>query len=79
MLEPSADPYSTPVVYTDRPLLSGYVSQENLSSLPGTGSVIVQPEGRGRVILMVDNPNFRAFWYGTNRLFFNAVFFGPML
>ena len=25
---------------------------------------------------MVDNPNFRAFWYGTNRLFANAIFFG---
>ena len=27
---------------------------------------------------MADNPNFRAFWYGTDRLFTNAVFFGPI-
>jgi hypothetical protein len=24
----------------------------------------------------VDNPNFRGYWLGTNRLFLNAVFFG---
>ena len=30
----------------------------------------------GRVICMSDNPNFRAFWYGTNKLFANAIFFG---
>jgi hypothetical protein len=23
-----------------------------------------------------DNPNFRAFWWGSNGLFLNAVFFG---
>jgi len=28
------------------------------------------------VISLSDNPNFRAFWYGTNKLFLNAIFFG---
>ena len=28
---------------------------------------------------MVDNPNFRGVWYGTNKLFANALFFGPAL
>jgi hypothetical protein len=25
---------------------------------------------------MLDNPSFRAFWYGTDKLMANAVFFG---
>jgi len=27
----------------------------------------------------MDNPNFRAFWYGTNGLFLNAVHLGQIL
>jgi hypothetical protein len=28
------------------------------------------------VVLFADNPNFRGSWYGTNRLFLNALFLG---
>ena len=31
------------------------------------------------VIGFVDNPNFRAFWYGTHKLYLNALFFGQVL
>jgi hypothetical protein len=37
---------------------------------------LVDEVGSGRIILFVDNPNFRGMWYGTNKLFFNALFFG---
>jgi len=36
----------------------------------------VQRMGSGRVIAFTDNTNFRAFWYGTNKLLANALFFG---
>ena len=36
-------------------------------------------QGDGRVILMLDNPNFRAYWYGTQKLFANALFFGSTI
>ncbi len=75
-MEPGENPYSTPVIYTDEPLASGYVSEENLEKLKNTAAVVVSRSGGGRVIAMTDNPNFRAFWYGTNKLFANAVFFG---
>ncbi len=75
-LEPSDSPYSTVVRYTDDPLLDGYVHPENLQRLRKTPSTMVSPVGRGVAILFVDNPNFRGFWYGTNRLFMNALFFG---
>jgi hypothetical protein len=32
--------------------------------------------GQGRVMLLIDNPNFRGYWRGMNRLLFNALFFG---
>ncbi len=75
-LEKGENPYSTPLYYTDSPLAAGYVSDENLETLKGSAAVIVSRYGGGRVITMTDNPNFRAFWYGTNKLFANAVFFG---
>jgi hypothetical protein len=36
----------------------------------------VGAEGSGRVIMFSDNPNFRGTWYGTNKVFLNALFFG---
>lgn len=79
LLEPSKNPYSTVAVYKKDPLVSGYISKENLEKLPGTSSILVSGLGSGRVISFVDNPNFRGTWYGTNKLFFNAVFFGPII
>jgi hypothetical protein len=73
---PSRNPYSTVVRLTDDPHLSGYISPRNLERLRGSPSLIVDQLGGGSVILMIDNPNFRGYWLGTNRLFLNALFFG---
>ncbi|MDR9417596.1 M14 family zinc carboxypeptidase [Gracilimonas sp.] len=70
------NPYSTPLYYTDDPLAAGYSNDENLERAKNSGAIVVSGYGGGRVIAMMDNPNFRAFWYGTNKLFANAVFFG---
>ncbi|MEX0996928.1 MAG: M14 family zinc carboxypeptidase [Flavobacteriaceae bacterium] len=76
-LKPAENPYSTVALYKEKPLVSGYISKENLEKLPGTASVLVSKAGAGRVISFVDNPNFRGTWLGTSKLFFNALFFGP--
>ena len=78
-LEKAENPYATPLYYTDDPLASGYISEENLEELKGTAAIIVSDVGSGQVVSMVDNPNFRAFWYGTNKLFMNAIFFGQTI
>ncbi len=75
-LPPTENPYSTVARYTEDPRLSGYVSEENLERIRGSGSLLVDEVGSGRIVLFVDNPNFRGMWYGTNRLFLNALFFG---
>lgn len=78
-LKKADNPYATPLYYTDDPLASGYVSDENLEKLKGTAAIVVSDMGSGRVISMTDNPNFRAFWFGTNKLFMNAIFFGQTI
>jgi len=75
-LQPGENPYSTPLVYSGEPLLSGYVSDRNVEQLRNSAAAIVTGVGRGKVICLADNPNFRAFWYGTNKLFANALYFG---
>ena len=79
VLEPGKNPYSNPMVYTDKPLASGHVHPENLELARNSSAIQVKRIGRGRVIGMVDNPNFRAIWYGTNKLFLNAIFFGQVI
>ncbi len=76
MVEPSRNSYSTVVQYTAEPHVDGYIHKDNLELIKKSASLLVSPAGSGRAILFVDNPNFRGFWYGTNRLFFNALFFG---
>lgn len=78
-MEKPENPYATPVVYTDEPLAAGYISEENLEQLPNTAGVVVSGYGSGKIISFIDNPNFRAFWYGTNKLFMNAIFFGQTI
>jgi hypothetical protein len=78
-LEPSANPYSTPILYTAKPLLSGFTSQKNLALIQSSAAITTQTLRLGRIILMADNPNFRAFWYGTNKVFLNALFFGNII
>jgi hypothetical protein len=78
-LKAAGNLYSTPLQYTSNPLLSGYISPKNMAQLKNSAAVIVSQLGRGRVIIFSDNPNFRAFWYGTNKLFLNALFFGKLI
>jgi hypothetical protein len=68
--------YNNPVVYTENPLLSGYSSTENTSRIKGSAFASVHGN---RIISIYDNTNFRAAWYGTNKIFMNAIFFGQIL
>lgn len=76
ILQPSSSPYSTVVQYGNGGQLDGYVHEDWLPYIKESASVLVSPLGRGRVISFVDNPNFRGFWYGTNKMMLNALFFG---
>jgi hypothetical protein len=77
-LLPTENPFATVIAYTDDPVFSGFVSAENRDALAGTPSLIAERSGEGSIILFADNPNFRGYWYGTNKLFLNALFFSKL-
>ncbi|MEP5613597.1 MAG: M14 family zinc carboxypeptidase [Cyclobacteriaceae bacterium] len=76
-LAPSKNAYATVAKYTENPHIDGFISDENMNKfLKPSASLLVSKLGGGRVIMFADNPNFRGSWYGTNRLFLNAIFLG---
>ena len=75
-MKPDINSYNNPIKYTNNPLLSGYISDKNLLELKNTSMCKIGTLEKGKVIYFTDNTNFRAFWYGTNKLLMNAIFFG---
>lgn len=71
--------YANPIVMTSNPLLSGYISKANLAKTKDASVVGVTAMGRGRIIGFTENLSFRAFWFGTNRLLMNAIYYGPLI
>ncbi|MDG2194539.1 MAG: M14 family zinc carboxypeptidase [Polaribacter sp.] len=79
-LSPSKNAYATVAKYSKNPHIDGYISDKNLNTfLKPSASLLVSSLGKGRVVLFADNPNFRGSWYGTNRLFLNALFLGSRI
>ncbi|MDT8401709.1 MAG: M14 family zinc carboxypeptidase [Bacteroidales bacterium] len=76
-VERDEGPASNIAIYTDDPLISGFCTDENLEKMKGSVSLLSLSKGRGNIIVFVDDPVFRACWYGTNKLLMNAIFFGP--
>lgn len=79
VMPPSPDPFENVAFYRDPPRLSGWTSPENERRLAGTPAVVASRMGRGVVIQLVDNPNFRAYFYGSNRLFLNSIFLSGLI
>lgn len=76
-LAPSKNEYATVAKYTENPHIDGFITEKNLQEyLKPSASLLVSKLGSGRVVMFADNPNFRGSWYGTNRLFLNALFLG---
>lgn len=78
-IETTKNPYATPVLFSKNPLLAGYIHPKQKPLVANAAAVAVGGIGKGRMICFAGDPNFRAFWYGTNRLFANAVFFGNLV
>lgn len=71
--------YNNPIKYSENPLLSGYISSSNLKALKGTVPFQIKKLEQGKVAVFTDNTNFRGFWYGTNKLLMNVIFFGKSM
>lgn len=74
-----ADPYISPMHYTSNPVLSGFLSVKNRKLVKDTPAVFAKPYKTGCVIVFADDMNFRSYWFGTSKLFMNAVFFNECI
>ncbi|MDO9262185.1 MAG: M14 family zinc carboxypeptidase, partial [Flavobacteriaceae bacterium] len=78
-IEADSTNIKNPIQYTKNPLMSGYISKENLKIIGNTLPFKTVNLGRGKVIAFTDNTCFRGFWLGTDKLLMNAVFFGSLM
>jgi hypothetical protein len=78
-IQPSENEYSSVVRYTSDPLIDGFITDNNAEKLDSSISLLVSKIGNGRAVMFSDNPNFRGSWYGTNRLFLNAILLGDKI
>ena len=78
-MDPEENSYDNPIQYTNNPLLSGYISEEQLALLKESVPFKVKSMGRGSILLMTDNTNFRAFWLGTQQLYANMLFYADFM
>jgi hypothetical protein len=61
----------------ERAKISGHAWPETLERIGGAVFAYEERVGRGRVIAFAEDPNYRAYFRGANRLFLNAVILGP--
>ena len=76
--QPDSDlpaPFSFP---TDEPIrLAGFAYEDSVERLAGTPYVLVEPFGAGKMVLFLEDPNFRVYWFGLHRLFLNSLLLAP--
>ena len=78
-MEKAKGAYANPLTYGSSPLVSGYVSKLNYSKMKNTSGIGISAMGRGRVIGFTEDLAFRAFWFGTNKMLMNAIYYGGFL
>jgi hypothetical protein len=79
LLEPSDNAYATVATYTEEPLMSGFIGPERQDEIRGKPAMIAERVSEGLVVRIADNPGFRAYWYGTQRLLLNSLYFGQIV
>lgn len=78
-IKASQNGFENVAVYAQSPLLAGFASEENITALANSVSIRHARLGRGSLVLFSDIPAFRAFWFGTSRLWLNTIYFGSIV
>lgn len=73
------NPYAVPLRLAKEVEAAGYVSDYWQEKLSGQPVITAERMGRGSVIQFGFNPNFRGFWYGTQRWMINAVYLSHLI
>ncbi|SEK40129.1 M14 family zinc carboxypeptidase [Parapedobacter koreensis] len=76
ILLPSADRFSTVAQFDSEPWVNGYISKQILDPFRDKAYILASSAGQGSVVLFSDDPTYRKYWYGTDRLLINSIFFG---
>ena len=72
--------FNNPIKYSkENTLISGYISKYNMKSIINSRPFVNHKLKKGNVNIFTENTNFRAFWYGTNKLMMNAIFFAKIM
>lgn len=64
-------------VYDDPTHVSGFIFEDNKANFPGNAYLVHEPVGSGNVVLFAEQPVFRLYWRGLERLFINSVLLAP--
>ena len=77
VLAPSKEGDNPVAFVGDTLLLAGFAWPEvTEKALENSVWAAVEAQGRGKVVMLADDPLFRAFWRGPARLVSNAILFG---
>jgi len=57
--------------------LSGLLWPEARQRWMGTAYVTRESKGKGQIIMFASDPNIRAYFWGTRKMFVNAILYGP--
>lgn len=79
ILIPSRNKYGTVARYDANSYVGGYVSKQNIAKINNTAAILVSQEGSGKIISFADDPTYRSYWHGTDRLLINAIYFGNQI
>lgn len=79
LFQPSKNPYGTVAKYIAEPYVSGYVSGDNIKKISQSASILTEKVGGGTLVLFADDPTYRSYWHGTDRLLINAIYFGDKI
>ena len=75
----SNDDYNTPVRYAETPLLNGYAGETVVKRLAGAPAIAANRLGSGYVVSVSDDLGFRGAWRGSERLYYNILYFSQIL
>jgi len=71
--------FAAPITYASNPLIAGYTPGKMENYMASGAYFMNFGNESGRIICFTENTNFRAFYWGTNKLLANATFFGSQL
>ena len=59
--------------------MSGYLNSKNRKKIENSAFISNYFLGKGKIVVFSESTDFRGYWYGTNKFFFNSLYFGDLI